>query len=189
MVRECSLLHSVQTVSAVHQICCPVGTECSLLERNAYCSTPSSAKVTNVQDHTPLPRHIPVIVLLPLLMKVMEVKVFLYITNYASHEDIWISGCIDSCTLDLNTSWRCVASFMLWLHYAQEKSARYPLASGAGWAPESVLPMWRGEKCCFCWDSNCDPFAVSPVTSHYISYAILAPFILVDYWERDILYP
>jgi hypothetical protein len=48
--------------------------------------------------------------------------------NSALHlQDVWGSGCIDSCILDLSTSWRRVVRFMPWLLYPWGKSLQYPL--------------------------------------------------------------
>jgi hypothetical protein len=42
-----------------------------------------------------------------------KVKLFVCLSNYAlCHEEVWGSGCIGPCFLDLGTSWRSVISFM-----------------------------------------------------------------------------
>jgi hypothetical protein len=38
----------------------------------------------------------------------------------------------------------------------------------AGWAPEPVWKIYRGEKLPFLPDLNSSPLAVQPVASHYI---------------------
>jgi hypothetical protein len=42
-----------------------------------------------------------------LRLDMVNVKLFVCLTNYAlRHENVWVSGCIDSRFLDIGTSWR-----------------------------------------------------------------------------------
>jgi hypothetical protein len=49
-----------------------------------------------------------------------------------------------------------------------------PIRYEAGWAPEEVWMMWRGDKSCSYRDLNSDSSAVQPLANHYTDWAIPA---------------
>jgi hypothetical protein len=98
----------------------------------------------------------------------VKINLSLCLTNYAlRHEDVWGSGCIDPCFLDLGTSWRWVVSFTPWPLYSRGKSPRYPLDRRLG-GPQSRSERHREVKIL-----APDPSVVQPVASHYTDLATM----------------
>jgi hypothetical protein len=64
------------------------------------------------------------------------------------HEDVWGSGCIDPCFLDLGTRWWWVVSSM--------PRSLYLWGKDVGWDPDSVWMRWRSDNSLLHWDSNSD---------------------------------
>jgi hypothetical protein len=73
-------------------------------------------------------------------IKCIEGKVILCFTDWVlRHDDLWGSGCIDLCFLDLGTSWRCGQLNAL-ADLSKGRGLRHPCYS------EPVWTIWRSGK-------------------------------------------
>jgi hypothetical protein len=103
-----------------------------------------------------------------------EAKLSLCLTDQTlRHKGVCGSGCMHPRFLDLGTSLTRMVSFTPGPLYPRGKSPRYPLQRRLG-RPKN-WPGQRGESSCHYWDSNSEPYAVQPVASRYIDWAIMAP--------------
>jgi hypothetical protein len=79
----------------------------------------------------------------------VEVKLSLCLTKEAlRHEDVWGSGYIDPCFLDLGTSWRWVVSFTARSLDLRGNSPRYQLARRLRGPQSRSGRHWRSKNSC-----------------------------------------
>jgi hypothetical protein len=88
-------------------------------------------------------------------------------------KDVWGSGNLALCILNLSTGWRWVVSFMIRLLYCWGKNPMYALHRRLCGSQRQYWCDDKKENPCPCWELNL--LTMKPVTSHYTDWAIPAP--------------